>query len=76
MPSKLLRKMPIVSALAAVVMFSVVGCGVKGDPVPPDKPPELGRGQPTYRRATEKIKLKKYTPADDEEKDEKDQDDE
>lgn len=74
MLSKLLKKMPIVSALAAMLFF-LIGCGVKGDPVPPDKPPELGRGQPTYRKATEKIKLKKYTPAD-EEKEEKEQDDE
>ncbi|MCB0383810.1 MAG: hypothetical protein KDD43_00350 [Bdellovibrionales bacterium] len=28
------------------------GCGVKGDPLPPEKPPELGRGKPSYNRAT------------------------
>ncbi len=37
--------------------FSITGCGVKGDPVPPDRPAELGRGRPTYRRATEKLKV-------------------
>lgn len=35
------------------------GCGVKGDPVPPERPPLLGRGRPTYRRATEKVKVQK-----------------
>jgi len=68
--------MPIVSAFAIVALFFIAGCGVKGDPVPPDKPPELGRGQPTYRKATEKIKLKKYKASEDEEREEKEQDDE
>jgi hypothetical protein len=31
------------------------GCGVKGDPIPPSMPPELGRGEPTYKRATEEF---------------------
>lgn len=35
------------------------GCGVKGDPLPPEKPTPLGRGRPTYKRATEGIKLQK-----------------
>ena len=34
-----------------------VGCGVKGDPVPPGKPAEIGRGEPTFRRAVEDLKL-------------------
>ncbi|MCB0391147.1 MAG: hypothetical protein KDD58_07645 [Bdellovibrionales bacterium] len=34
-----------------------MGCGVKGDPLPPEKPPLLGRGQPTYKKATEEIVL-------------------
>lgn len=33
------------------------GCGVKGDPLPPERPPRMGRGRPTYRKAAEKIKL-------------------
>lgn len=44
------------------VLFAINGCGVKGDPVPPDRPSELGRGRPTYKRATEKFKLKEYQP--------------
>lgn len=43
------------------------GCGVKGDPLPPERPPELGRGRPTYRRATEKIKVQKPEPVEDDE---------
>lgn len=31
------------------------GCGVKGDPVPPTKPPHLGRGQPTFKDAVKEI---------------------
>lgn len=40
-------------------------CGVKGDPVPPDRPAELGRGRPTYRRATEKLKVVPIDPEQD-----------
>ncbi|MGE0762908.1 MAG: hypothetical protein AB7N80_06490 [Bdellovibrionales bacterium] len=35
----------------------LLGCGVRGDPVPPQRPAELGRGRPTYRRATERVKV-------------------
>lgn len=42
---------------ALVLWFSVVGCGVKGDPLPPDLPPVLGRGEPNFRRATESFQL-------------------
>lgn len=45
------------------VIFSVIGCGVKGDPLPPEKPLELGRGRPTYKRAIEGIKIEKKRPA-------------
>ena len=37
----------------------LAGCGVKGDPLPPEKPTELGRGRPTYRRASEEIVIEK-----------------
>ena len=38
----------------AAVVFGLANtfCGVKGDPMPPEKPPELGRGKPSYSRAT------------------------
>jgi hypothetical protein len=32
-----------------------LGCGVRGRPQPPLTPPELGRGQPTFKRATEEF---------------------
>ena len=32
-------------------------CGVKGDPLPPEKPSEIGRGQPNYRKAAEEIQI-------------------
>lgn len=35
-----------------------LGCGVRGDPLPPETPTELGRGRPNYKRATEEIQLK------------------
>ena len=55
--------------LASLVLITAViaGCGVKGDPLPPERPVEMGRGRPTYRRATENIKLEK-DPADDDER--------
>ena len=34
------------------------GCGVKGDPMPPGTPAEIGRGEPTYRRAVEELDIK------------------
>lgn len=43
-----------------LILLALVNCGVKGDPVPPEKPPELGRGHPTYKRATEDIKIEKH----------------
>lgn len=36
-------------------LFLLLGCGVKGDPMPPEKPPFIGRGEQTYKRATEEI---------------------
>jgi predicted small lipoprotein YifL len=34
---------------------SLTGCGVRGRPQPPLTPPELGRGQPSFKRATEEF---------------------
>lgn len=38
-----------------ILIFCISGCGVKGDPLPPLTPTELGRGQPTYKSATEDL---------------------
>lgn len=43
----------------AALAIVIGGCGVKGDPLPPEKPVEIGRGRPTYKRATEGIKIEK-----------------
>jgi hypothetical protein len=66
-----LRKILIVSACAGVA-----SCGVKGDPLPPEKPPTLGRGRPTYKRATEEIQIQKRRPPPDTNKDKASDDDE
>lgn len=49
-------------ALIFSAFATLAACGVKGDPLPPEKPPELGRGRPTYKRATEKIKIESTRP--------------
>lgn len=41
--------------LSVVAVLSLVGCGVRGRPQPPLTPPELGRGEPTFKRATEDL---------------------
>lgn len=54
------------------LMLGLARCGVRGDPLPPEKPVELGRGRPTYKRATEGIQIERAPrPAEksDEEKD-------
>lgn len=50
-----MRFVEILAGLA--VMISLSGCGVKGDPLPPEKAAEMGRGRPTYRRATERVRV-------------------
>lgn len=50
-----------------MLMFIFVwcfGCGVKGDPVPPSRPPDLGWGKPSYRNATQKIRVRQVSPSD------------
>ena len=42
-----------------LVLFAALGCGVKGDPLPPEKPADIGRGRPTDKRATEQIQIQK-----------------
>lgn len=39
-----------------LVGAGAVGCGVKGKPLPPLEPAEIGRGAPTYKRAAEQAK--------------------
>lgn len=43
--------------------FTVItNCGVKGKPQPPLTAPVLGRGEPSYSKATENVKLKQQKP--------------
>lgn len=42
--------------MKTILFFSglifLTACGVKGDPVPPQAPPPIGRGKPSYSKAT------------------------
>lgn len=40
----------------ALLVILISGCGVKGKPLPPLEPAEIGRGAPTYKRAAEQAK--------------------
>ncbi len=45
------------------ISFLVLGgCGVRGRPQPPTTPPEIGRGQPTFRRATQQFAFPNVAP--------------
>lgn len=48
--------------LVILMVLSLTGCGVRGSPQPPLTPPEIGRGQPTFRRATEQFKFQNVPP--------------
>ncbi len=65
-------------SLSALACAGLAACGVKGDPLPPEKPVELGRGRPTYKRATEGIQIEKRQPKprtkDEDEDEDKDED--
>lgn len=61
-------------SLLLQIVFTLLACGVKGDPLPPEKPIDIGRGRPTYKRATEglRVKEKRSPPVrEEEEKDER-----
>lgn len=45
------------SLLFVAVCGALSACGVKGDPLPPERPLEIGRGRPTYKKATEGIRI-------------------
>ena len=47
-----------------VFIFLLLGtiisaCGVRGKPLPPETPPILGRGEPSFSKATEKVQIPK-----------------
>lgn len=41
--------------LVIVCLAGLAACGVRGKPQPPLTPPELSRGQPTFKRATQEF---------------------
>jgi hypothetical protein len=41
---------PCKTLLTLCLFAMLAGCGVKGKPLPPQRPPEIGRGAPTYKR--------------------------
>jgi predicted small lipoprotein YifL len=47
------------SVVSAMGFLVLVGCGVKGDPLPPEDAPKLGRGTPTYSRAVDDLEIEK-----------------
>ena len=44
--------------LMGSLIFLLLACGVKGKPLPPVHNPPIGRGEPSFSKATEKVKLK------------------
>ena len=49
---------------AALASFAIgfAGCGVRGKPLPPESAPDIGRGRPTFRRATEDLAFPQVPP--------------
>lgn len=43
-------------------IFLNSGCGIKGDPLPPERPATLGRGQPTFIDAKESLSYPELPP--------------
>jgi len=59
-------KKNLLGTLFILISFtSLEGCGVKGKPQPPLTAPVLGRGEPNFSKATEKVKLKQKPKAPD-----------
>lgn len=44
------------SVITFIFLGLLAGCGVKGKPLPPLEPAEIGRGVPTYKRTAEQAK--------------------
>lgn len=49
------------TALIALQILSLCGCGVKGKPEPPLSPPLLGHGKQSYLKSSQKIQIKSKT---------------
>ncbi len=65
------KKQKAINTLVLFISLAFLSaCGVKGDPLPPEKPIEIGRGRPTYKKATEGIRIEKSKIKEDEDEDE------
>lgn len=42
---------------AFIFLIGLTACGVRGRPLPPELPPQLGRGEPSFKKATEGIQI-------------------
>lgn len=47
-----------ISTSFIIPLLFAAGCGVKGKPLPPLQPAEIGRGHPTYKGTAEEAKPK------------------
>jgi hypothetical protein len=71
------KKNLLSSILLALILWTTLGCGVRGDPMPPEKPISLGRGKPNYKKATEELAFPRVPPVnDDDDKDKEESADE
>jgi hypothetical protein len=66
----------VINKITTVIIFaSLVGCGVKGDPLPPDEPVPIGRGRPTFQDSRQKLAYPELPPVKTIDKDSKDKED-
>jgi hypothetical protein len=54
-PTTLFSASMSASLFAIVIVTTLSACGVRGRPQPPLAPAELGRGQPSFKGATEEM---------------------
>ncbi len=40
------------------IACQIIGCGVRGDPRPPFRSPQIGRGKATFRKVGEELNIK------------------
>jgi hypothetical protein len=55
-------KKAVVLSSTLTLCYFVAACGVRGDPVPPKTPTPLGRGEPTYKGATQNLAFPNVPP--------------